>query len=52
MPVVSEERIREELVKCLKYDTVGTLEYLYELPELSDYIFTKTNLWLKPTSEK
>lgn len=52
MPVVSEERIREELVKCLKYDTVGTLEYLYELPELSDYIFTHTNLWLKPTNEK
>ena len=52
MPVVSEERIREELIKCFKYDTKLTLWYLDEFPILKDYIFDKTNLWLKPTSEK
>ena len=52
MPVVSEERIREELVKCFKCDTIRTLTYLDYLPRLRDYIFTKTNLWLKPTNEK
>lgn len=52
MPVVSEERIREELVKCFKCDTIRTLTYLDYLPRLRDYIFTKTSLWLKPTNEK
>lgn len=49
MSVVSEERIREELIKCFKCNTIRTLTYL---PRLRDYIFTKTNLWLKPTNEK
>lgn len=52
MPVVSEERIREELTKCFKCDTIRTLTYLDYLPRLRDYIFSKTNLWLKPTNEK
>jgi len=51
MYVVSEERIREELYKCFKVDTLKTL-YLFDLyPELKKYIFTKTKLWLKPTNE-
>ena len=52
MPVVSEERIREELIKCFRCNTVRTLTYLDYLPRLRDYIFSKTNLWLKPTNEK
>lgn len=52
MPVVSEERIREELTKCFKCNTIRTLTYLDYLPRLRDYIFTKTSLWLKPTNEK
>ena len=52
MSVVSEERIREELVKCFKCDTLLTLEFLNRIPQLRDYIFKNTNLWLKPTSEK
>lgn len=52
MYVVSEERIREELVKCFKCDTLLTLEFLNRIPQLRDYIFKNTNLWLKPTSEK
>jgi poly(A) polymerase len=50
--VVSEERIREELYKCFKYNTNRTLNYLLEFGKLRNYIFTKTNLWLKPTNEK
>lgn len=52
MSVVSEERIREELTKCFKCNTIRTLTYLDKLPKLRDYIFTKTSLWLKPTNEK
>lgn len=52
MPVVSEERIREELIKCFRCNTIRTLTYLDYLPRLRDYIFNKTNLWLKPTNEK
>lgn len=52
MSVVSEERIREELIKCFRCDTIRTLTYLDYLPRLRDYIFKKTNLWLKPTNEK
>jgi tRNA nucleotidyltransferase/poly(A) polymerase len=53
MKVVSEERIREELVKCFKANTPRTLLLLMEgYKSLGDYIFTHTNLWLKPTNEK
>lgn len=52
MPVVSEERIREELTKCFKCNSSLTLGWLSELTDLRDYIFKNTNLWLKPTNEK
>lgn len=52
MPVVSEERIREELTKCFKCNSSLALGWLSELTELRDYIFTKTSLWLKLTNEK
>ena len=51
MGVVSSERIREELLKCFKHDTLKTLQTLETFPRLRNYIFTRTNLWLKPTSE-
>jgi len=50
--VVSEERIREELYKCFHHDTLLTLKVLNNFPNLRDYIFTKTYLWLKPTNEQ
>lgn len=50
--VVSEERIREELYKCFHYNTKLTLFYLNIFWRLSDYIFSKTKLWLKPTNEQ
>lgn len=52
MKVVSEERIREELVKCFKHSTYKTLQVLEAYNPLRDYIFKHTNLWLKPTNEK
>jgi tRNA nucleotidyltransferase/poly(A) polymerase len=51
MGVVSAERIREELMKCFKSNTIDTLDLLNEFVGLRTYIFTKTNLWLKPTME-
>lgn len=52
MSVVSTERIREELLKCLKYDTYGTLLKLDEFVTLREYIFKNKLMWLKPTTEK
>jgi tRNA nucleotidyltransferase/poly(A) polymerase len=52
MGVVSAERIREELVRCFKYDTLKTIEMLNKYFRLRDYIFTRTKLWLKPTFEE
>lgn len=52
MGVVSEERIREELFKCFKHSTLKTLKVLETYDTLRDYIFTRTKLWLKPTSEQ
>lgn len=48
---VSTERIREELYKMFSCDTYQTLKILSNYPYLSKYIFTRTNLWLKPTLE-
>jgi tRNA nucleotidyltransferase/poly(A) polymerase len=52
MGVVSIERIREELLKCFKHDTLKTLTKLNEFKYLRDYIFKNNILWLKPTFEK
>jgi poly(A) polymerase len=52
MGVVSAERIREELYKCFKYDTLRTLEILNYFPTLKNYIFENKLMWLKPTMEK
>jgi tRNA nucleotidyltransferase/poly(A) polymerase len=52
MSVVSTERIREELFKCFKHDTLETLRVLNEYPLLNTYIFKNSGLWLKPTMEQ
>ena len=52
MGVVSTERIREELFKCFKHDTIKTLKTLHEFPALRNYIFKNNILWLKPTMEQ
>jgi hypothetical protein len=52
MSVVSNERIREELFKCFKHDTLKTLVTLEEFYRLRNYVFNNNNLWLKPTLEQ
>jgi len=49
---VSYERIREELYKSFSHDTLQTLIMLEEFDSIRDYVFSETNLWLRPTSEK
>jgi tRNA nucleotidyltransferase/poly(A) polymerase len=51
MGVVSSERIREELLKCFKHDTMLTLDMLNNYPTLKRYIFENKLMWLKPTME-
>lgn len=51
-PSVSNDRIREELYKCFKYNTVQTLEVLRTLSPTKLKILFGDKLWLKPTVEK
>jgi tRNA nucleotidyltransferase/poly(A) polymerase len=51
MGVVSTERIREEMFKCFKHDTIKTLNAIHKYPSLRNYIFKDNRLWLKPTTE-
>ncbi|MDR1019056.1 MAG: hypothetical protein LBM02_10200 [Lachnospiraceae bacterium] len=51
--VVSRERVREELQKMFKFDTMGAIKLLHliETDILENVVF-KDDLWLKPTFEK
>lgn len=46
---VSVERIREELNKALKYDTLQTLNLLSAYPYIQHQIFHQKRLWLEST---
>jgi tRNA nucleotidyltransferase (CCA-adding enzyme) len=46
---VDTNRIRDELTKCFKMDTMETLLILQGLPFFRDYIFKETPIWLEPT---
>lgn len=51
---VSTERIREEMYKCLKHDTIKTIRFISGLEEESGNILNSIfsdGLWLKPTTE-
>lgn len=52
--VVSQERIRDEVYKMMKHDTLKTLELFRKVneinPRILEIIFGK-GLWLKPTTE-
>ena len=55
--VVSQERVREELVKMFSHNTKKTLKLLVDansdyFPGLLDICFYEKGLWLKPTCEK
>lgn len=52
---VSQERIREEVFKMMKHDTIKTMKLLVDvdrelIPGLLELTF-KDNMWLKPTTE-
>jgi len=51
---VSEDRIRQEMLKMFKFDTVKSIEFLTRHcdPYSLKALFEKTNIWLKPTTEK
>lgn len=46
---VSQERIREELAKCFRIDTLTTLGLLSIYHWISVQIFSEENMWLMPT---
>lgn len=52
--VVSQERIREEVFKMMKHDTLKTLELFEKIrsinPKILNIMFGK-DMWLKPTTE-
>jgi len=53
---VSQERIREEISKMMKFDTISSMRLLLNtdqewIPGLLKVVF-KDNMWLKPTTEK
>ena len=52
---VSGERVREEVMKMMKFDTVKTLKLFCTvdnvIPSFTEFIFG-TGMWLKPTFEK
>jgi len=53
--VVSAERVREEVYKMMKHDTVKTLDLFrqleYVIPGFTSLVFSR-GLWLKPTFEQ
>ena len=53
--VVSQERIRDEVYKMMKHDTLKTLDLFekikYTNPKLLEIIFSR-GMWLKPTNEQ
>lgn len=50
---VSEERVREELVKCFKHDTLLTIKTLERFPLVRAIVFgPDKSLWLLPTMKE
>ena len=49
--VVSQERIREEVTKMMKHDTVRSLRIIDTVPGLMEVIF-KNGMWLMPTMKQ
>lgn len=46
---VDQNRIRDELTKCFKVDTLDTLIILNAFPFIRNYVFENTDIWLLPT---
>jgi tRNA nucleotidyltransferase (CCA-adding enzyme) len=48
---VSKERIREELNRMMKFDTLATLKMFERFPHLRDVVFSDDTLWLEATNK-
>lgn len=46
---ISQDRIRQELAKALKIDSMATLNLLHTYPLIANHIFRERGLWLEPT---
>ena len=51
MANVSKERIREELNRCFKFNTLSTLHMFETFPRLRDVVFSDDTLWLEATNK-
>ena len=49
--VVSHERMREEITKMMKHDTIKSLKLLIKIPGLMEVVFSN-GMWLMPTTKK
>lgn len=49
---ISDDRIREELEKCFKHDSLLTIKTLHKFPLIMEELFQNKQMWLKPTFEK
>ena len=48
---VSKERIREELNRCMRFDTLATLKMFEKFPHLRDVVFSDRSLWFEATNK-
>jgi tRNA nucleotidyltransferase (CCA-adding enzyme) len=48
---VDENRIRDELTKCFKINSLETLYWLQSFFGIKSYIFEETDIWLMPTTK-
>ena len=48
---VSKERIREELNRMMKFDTLATLKMFEKFPHLRDVVFNDSTLWFEATNK-
>lgn len=48
---VSKERIREELNRTMKFDTLATLKMFERFPALRDVVFSDRSLWFEATNK-
>jgi tRNA nucleotidyltransferase/poly(A) polymerase len=48
--VVSQERIREEIHKMMKFDTIKSIKLIHTVPGLLEVIFAD-DMWLMPTTK-
>ena len=48
---VSKERIREELNRTMKFDTLNTLRMFERFPHLRDVVFADDSLWFEATNK-